>query len=700
MKNLNISTKLIIYFLLEGISLIGAIGSFSFYEAENALAERSQKQLLSIRDIKRDQIENFFSERMGDVKAIAASIETQNAIIDLDKAFNNAEQKGFAGKNVMDFSGYIRVRDKYHKVFSYLKNTYGYSDVYLLSTNDGKILYTEANKSDFATTWSSEQTHLLRLWKKTMKTGREQLSDIEKYAPADNTPAMFISCPVKSGEKTLGVLVLQISIDAIDAIMEQKTGMGETGETYLVGNDYFFRSDSRFSKDRTVLTQKAETKSVIDALSGKEGSEISKNYLGTDVFSTFTKIDVAGLEWALIAEISEAEIKKPIYNLGKLIFIFALIAVVVLVIVANGVARSFSKPIVRSVEFAKLIAEGDLTTTINIIDKKDEIGQLTKALTQMAAKLKDIVSNIISGSDNILAGADNISGASQELSSNSQQMSQGATEQAAATEEVASSMEQMASNIQQNSSNSQQTEEIAIKVAKNIKIGHESSMTATTSMNEIVKKIQIINDIAFQTNILALNAAVEAAHAGEHGKGFAVVATEVRKLARTSKIAAEEIDNVSKNGVSIVQEAGEQLGVVVPEMEKTLRLVQEITASSNEQNTGAAQINNTIQQLSEIAQQNASSAEEMASSSEELASSAEELTAQANSLKEFVSFFNIGNSDNTGISIDIDKNSTISNKKTKIIKSNKSMFNASGKTINSDFEISNESYNNEDFEKF
>jgi methyl-accepting chemotaxis protein len=229
-------------------------------------------------------------------------------------------------------------------------------------------------------------------------------------------------------------------------------------------------------------------------------------------------------------------------------------------------------------------------------------------------------------------GAENVATASSELSSTSEQLSESANEQASNVEEVSSTMEQMAANIDSNTSNAQQTELIAIQVSKEINQVSVSAKESLESVHAIAGKISIINDIAFQTNILALNAVVEAARAGEHGRGFAVVAAEVRKLAERSKIAADEIVKLANHSVKVTEDAGQLMFKIIPDIEKTAKLVQEIAASSIEQNNGADQVNNAIQQLNNVTQQNASAAEEMSGNSENLA-------AQAEQLKEVISFF-------------------------------------------------------------
>lgn len=308
---------------------------------------------------------------------------------------------------------------------------------------------------------------------------------------------------------------------------------------------------------------------------------------------------------------------------------FLIISTAVIILIAIFISSRVTKGINRGVEIAQIIADGDLTLNIEkeLLDQKDEIGLIAKALQNMVEKLRVIIGDVMTGSENI---AD----ASQQISAGSQQLSQGASEQASSAEEVSSSMEQMAANIQQNTDNAQQTEKISLKVSQGVQKVGSAAQESLTSIRNIADKINIINDIAFQTNILALNAAVEAARAGEHGRGFAVVAAEVRKLAERSKVAADEIVALASRSVHVTEEASALMGNLIPEIEKTAKLVQEISAASIEQNSGTDQINSAIQQLNQVTQQNAAS-------SEELATSSEELSSQADQLKDVISYFKV-----------------------------------------------------------
>ncbi|MBV5306897.1 MAG: HAMP domain-containing protein [Desulfobulbaceae bacterium] len=312
---------------------------------------------------------------------------------------------------------------------------------------------------------------------------------------------------------------------------------------------------------------------------------------------------------------------------SNVMIIGLIVAVLLGVIVAYFITRGITRPIAMGVKFAEAIAAGDLSQRLEIT-LKDEIGQLANALNNMVDKLKDVVVNVQVAADNVASG-------SQQLSSSSEEMSQGATEQAAAAEEASSAMEEMAANIRQNADNAMQTEKIATKSADDAKTGGEAVAKTVGAMKEIAGKISIIEEIARQTNLLALNAAIEAARAGEHGKGFAVVASEVRKLAERSQHAAAEISELSSSSVEVAEQAGDMLSKMVPDIQRTAELVQEIAAASKEQDTGAEQVNKAITQLDQVIQQNASASEEMASTSEELSSQAEQL-------QDTISFFSIG----------------------------------------------------------
>jgi len=302
-------------------------------------------------------------------------------------------------------------------------------------------------------------------------------------------------------------------------------------------------------------------------------------------------------------------------------------ALVLSALITVLLARSITRPMLQAVGVANRLSRGDLTMDVTA-DSSDETGQLLTAMGNMVNKLREIVAEVT-------AAADNVAGGSTELSASAESMSQGATEQAAAAEEASSAMEEMSSNIRQNADNAVQTEKIAVKSSADAKDGGVAVAQTVTAMKDIAVKINIIEEIARQTNLLALNAAIEAARAGEHGKGFAVVASEVRKLAERSQQAAAEILQLSSNSVQIAEKAGTMLAVMVPDIQKTAELVQEICASSREQDTGAEQINKAMQQLDQVIQQNASAAEEMSSTAEELSSQAEQLQSS-------IAFFHVG----------------------------------------------------------
>jgi methyl-accepting chemotaxis protein len=293
----------------------------------------------------------------------------------------------------------------------------------------------------------------------------------------------------------------------------------------------------------------------------------------------------------------------------------------------NQLATTTGASIDDVVRVMGAMSEGDLTQTI---DKPYEgaYGELKKYANNTVAKLAQVVSEVN-------ANAEGLAAASEEVSATANSLAQAASEQAAGVEETSASVEQMTASVAQNTDNAKVTDAMASRAATEATEGGEAVRSTVSAMKQIAAKVLIIDDIAYQTNLLALNAAIEAARAGEHGKGFAVVAAEVRKLAERSQIAAQEIGEVATSSVSLAEQAGQMLGAMVPNIKKTSELVQEITAASEEQSSGLAQINGAIAQLSQTTQQNAAG-------SEELASTAEQMSSQAEELQQAMSFFKIG----------------------------------------------------------
>ncbi|MDH4320652.1 MAG: methyl-accepting chemotaxis protein [Desulfobulbaceae bacterium] len=560
-------------------------------------------QLQAISAIKKNTISDYFKTTKADIETIAASSDAALMFDEL-VGYHIATNVEATGSYDVSTADYKEISSHHSKFLDeYVKN-YEYYDMFIICAKHGHVMYTYAKEADNGTNLAHgeyKDSALAALWRDVLSTGATSFQDFAPYAPSNGAPAAFIGTPMKKDGEIIAVMAMQLPLVHINEIMQERTGMGETGETYMVGKDKLMRSDSFLDpQNHTVLTSfadpvkgKVDTKPAQMALAGETGAGIHMDYNGNQVLSVYTPVNVFGTTWALLTEIDEAEVVGQSVAAKMLLRKVWLIGAISMAFIAFAVFSS---------------------------------GLITRDLLK---KLGEIITTLDDGAEQVAA-------ASNQISSTSQELAEGANQQAAGLEETSASLEEMSSMTKQNSDNAKYASTLAKDTNKIVEDASQtmaqltSAMAAITrSSDETSKIIKTIDAIAFQTNLLALNAAVEAARAGEAGAGFAVVADEVRNLAMRAAEAASDttvlientVDRI-KDGNTLVATSSATFTQIAESSLKVTQLVDEISAASNEQSQGVGQLNSAMSEMDKVVQQNAASAEESASASEELSAQA------------------------------------------------------------------------------
>lgn len=593
--------------------------AYHHFETESEIAPQ---QLKAMREDVRSYYQNQFlakyrSKNKNNSTNINRLIDgLDNTSLALQHAYISANQYELGNKDGLERAAgkasYHAVHVRYHKSIRHYLNEFGYYDIFIVDPESGNIIYSVYKELDFATSLKTgpyANTNFAEAFKAATRLHDPNatfLVDFEQYTPSYEAPASFISSPIYDGDTLVGVLVFQMPIDRMIAIAGLRAGLGESGETYMVGKDNLMRSDMYSDSEHHSVEasfkdpQKGSLKTAATdlALSGKTGEmHLLRNE--REVLSAFTPIDLGdGIQWALIAEIDEQEALAAIPVMRNQALAITGLLALLTVGAAVWFASSITAPLRRIFKGLKRFS--------------------TQELNAMGRTFQTIGRDISLATDHI--------------SSMSNHISEASTNQAASLEETSASMEEISSVTQQNSENAQQSSKLSTAAQESVQEGSR----AMTEMSAVMDKIQssskqiasilkIIDDISFQTNILALNAAVEAARAGESGAGFAVVADEVRQLAQrtadaskdTAKLINESVSN-AEGGVA----AGDRLSKILQTIEKNVseaaELAGTVSCASLEQTEGINQINSALNQLDSSTQRNAAESQELAAQSVQL----------------------------------------------------------------------------------
>ncbi len=705
LKQFKISVKLPLLIVTLSLFTALTISLIASHIATNALVESAESKLQALEISRKNALEAYLDSIEDDLINLAKIDYVQSALKEFKSSWSEFE--GQAEKELQrlyiednpnptgekenldyapDGSIYSQVHKKYHPWFRHFLRQRGYYDIFLFDTK-GNLIYTVFKELDYATNLNTGE------WKDTDLAGifRAAINDPENinfldfkpYAPSHGAPASFISHAIKDDKgKVIGVLAFQMPIGKINQVMNVSAGLGETGETYIVGQDLLMRSDSRFSKESTILNTKVDTESAKLALEGKSGVHTIHDYRNIPVVSAFNPLDFHGTRWAIIAETDKAEVMKPVVKMKRLLIGAAFLVGLVITLIAIFLSRNISKPLSGMASSMAILANGNHDIKIPGENRRDEIGEMATSVKVFKEKAieaehlkaeqvkiqakaeedkKRMLEDLATGFENevgdiintLTSAATEMQSASEQMQLISRQTEDASTTVASSSEEMSANVDTVASAAEEMTASSNEISGQVGQVARNASDAAGRAQNTNQSVERlkglvasISEVVVTIRDIAEQTNLLALNATIEAARAGEAGKGFAVVADEVKKLASETASKTQEIEERIAQVQSATEDSAAAMLLIIEAINEIDQLAAGTASAVEEQNATTKEIGRNISEaavatknVSQIIQKVQKTASETGEASEAVLQTSAEVNTISSQLKTSVDNF-------------------------------------------------------------